>query len=254
MQVIAATGNRHKLQEFERIFAPLGIEIAAQSDVCPALAVERQAKPLPKNAFLKAQAVHRLTGKAAVAGRFGAVRRCARRRAGRLFGAVRRKDLPHSEKIKLLLKELIQVPDESARRALSRISATSARTGRASTRRNAAKASSAMRRAGRAASATIRFSWLGIKASQEAFRRGKDAVSLGKGPAHLHRSFRRDAGINKRKRETKMLTNQTARKAARAGKHGGHHFAGGQGRRGGHAGQAGRRRVNGARADQAARA
>ena len=33
MQVIAATGNRHKLQEFERIFAPLGIEIAAQSDV-----------------------------------------------------------------------------------------------------------------------------------------------------------------------------------------------------------------------------
>ena len=67
MQVIAATGNRHKLQEFERIFAPLGIEIAAQSDVCPALAVEETGETFAENAFFKAQAVHRLTGKAAVA-------------------------------------------------------------------------------------------------------------------------------------------------------------------------------------------
>ena len=58
MQVIAATGNRHKLQEFERIFAPLGIEIAAQSDVCPALAVEETGETFAENAFFKAQAVH----------------------------------------------------------------------------------------------------------------------------------------------------------------------------------------------------
>ena len=89
MQVIAATGNRHNLQEFERIFAPLGIEIAAQSDVCPALAVEETGETFAENAFFKAQAVHRLTGKAAVADDSGLC--VARRRAGRLFGAVRRR-------------------------------------------------------------------------------------------------------------------------------------------------------------------
>ena len=39
MKVIAATGNMGKLREFARIFAPLGIEPAAQSEVCPGLSV-----------------------------------------------------------------------------------------------------------------------------------------------------------------------------------------------------------------------
>ena len=40
MQVIVATGNKGKLCEFERIFAPLGISVVAQGEVCPGLQVE----------------------------------------------------------------------------------------------------------------------------------------------------------------------------------------------------------------------
>ena len=112
MQVIAATGNRHKLQEFERIFAPLGIEIAAQSDVCPALAVEETGETFAENAFFKAQAVHRLTGKAALADDSGLCVDALGGAPGVYSARYGGEDLPHSEKIKLLLKELIQVPDE----------------------------------------------------------------------------------------------------------------------------------------------
>ena len=67
MKVIAATGNMGKLREFARIFAPLGIEPAAQSEVCPGLSVEETGTTFAENAFLKADAVHERTGLAAVA-------------------------------------------------------------------------------------------------------------------------------------------------------------------------------------------
>ena len=67
MQVIVATGNPGKLLEFARIFEPFGIQVLAQKEVCPGLSVEETGKTFAENAFLKAEAVYRLTGKAAVA-------------------------------------------------------------------------------------------------------------------------------------------------------------------------------------------
>ena len=67
MRVIVATGNPGKLREFQRIFAPAGIETLAQKDLYPDLKVEETGGTFRENAFLKAQAVHRLSGCAAVA-------------------------------------------------------------------------------------------------------------------------------------------------------------------------------------------
>ena len=66
-QVIVATGNAGKLREFGRIFAPFGLKAAAQKEVCPGLSVEENGTTFAENAFLKADAVHRQTGRAAVA-------------------------------------------------------------------------------------------------------------------------------------------------------------------------------------------
>ena len=60
----------------------------------------------------KAQAVHRLTGKAAVADDSGLCVDALGGAPGVYSARYGGEDLPHSEKIKLLLKELIQVPDE----------------------------------------------------------------------------------------------------------------------------------------------
>ena len=70
MQVIVATGNKGKLCEFERIFAPLGISVVAQGEVCPGLQVEETGTTFAENAFLKTLC------------------RCARRAPRRLFGAI----------------------------------------------------------------------------------------------------------------------------------------------------------------------
>ena len=99
MKVIAATGNMGKLREFARIFAPLGIEPAAQSEVCPGLSVEETGTTFAENAFLKADAVHERTGLAAVADDSGLC-------VDALDGA------PGVEKISRLLGELEGVPEE----------------------------------------------------------------------------------------------------------------------------------------------
>lgn len=111
MQVIA---RRETVISYRKngFSAPLGIEIAAQSDVCPALAVEETGETFAENAFFKAQAVHRLTGKAAVADDSGLCVDALGGAPGVYSARYGGEDLPHSEKIKLLLKELIQVPDE----------------------------------------------------------------------------------------------------------------------------------------------
>ena len=66
-QVVVATGNAGKLREFGRIFAPFGLKAVAQKEVCPGLSVEENGTTFAENAFLKADAVHRQTGRAAVA-------------------------------------------------------------------------------------------------------------------------------------------------------------------------------------------
>lgn len=67
MNVIAATGNEGKIKEFARIFSIMGINVIAQKDVLQGLSVEETGMTFAENAFLKAYAVHQLTGKPAIA-------------------------------------------------------------------------------------------------------------------------------------------------------------------------------------------
>ena len=112
MQVIVATGNRGKLREFERIFAPVGIQIAAQGDVCPGLAVEETGTTFAENAFLKARAVYERTGCAAVADDSGLCVDALDGRPGVWSARYAGEATPYPEKIRQLLGELDGVPAE----------------------------------------------------------------------------------------------------------------------------------------------
>ncbi len=111
-QVIVATGNAGKLREFGRIFAPFGLKAAAQKEVCPGLSVEENGTTFAENAFLKADAVHRQTGRAAVADDSGLCVDALDGRPGVYSARYAGEETPYPEKIQCLLAELDGVPDE----------------------------------------------------------------------------------------------------------------------------------------------
>lgn len=110
MQVIAATQNKGKLREFARIFLPLGIEVIAQGAVCPDLSVEETGTTFAENAFLKAQAVHQLTGKAALADDSGLCVDALDGRPGVYSARYAGENTPYPEKMWRLLDALKDVP------------------------------------------------------------------------------------------------------------------------------------------------
>lgn len=67
MKLFAATGNAHKLEEFRRILAPLGVEVFAPADAGCVLDVKETGATFAENAALKAQALYAATGMAAIA-------------------------------------------------------------------------------------------------------------------------------------------------------------------------------------------
>ena len=67
MKLILATGNKGKLREFKEILEPLGYEILSQGELGLDLDVEETGETFEENAFLKADAVVKATGHAAVA-------------------------------------------------------------------------------------------------------------------------------------------------------------------------------------------
>ena len=67
MKLILATGNKGKLREFKEILEPLGYEILSQGELGLDLNVEETGETFEENAFLKAGAVLKATGHAAVA-------------------------------------------------------------------------------------------------------------------------------------------------------------------------------------------
>lgn len=62
MRLLLATQNKHKVEEFSRILAPMGWEILPQEAVCPELDVEETGTTFAENARLKAMALYRATG------------------------------------------------------------------------------------------------------------------------------------------------------------------------------------------------
>ena len=112
MKVIVATGNAGKLREFARIFAPFGIEVTAQKEVLPELSVEENGASFAENAFLKADAVHRLTGHAAVADDSGLCVDALGGAPGVYSARYCGEETPYSVKMEHLLEELKGVPEK----------------------------------------------------------------------------------------------------------------------------------------------
>lgn len=67
MKIVVATGNAGKLREFKRILEPLGIETVSLKELSLSLTVEETGTTFAQNARLKAQAVQKATGLAAIA-------------------------------------------------------------------------------------------------------------------------------------------------------------------------------------------
>lgn len=111
-QVIAATTNAGKLREFSRIFAPHGIEVLGQDRLLPDLKVEETGTTFKENAFLKAQAVYRLTGHACVADDSGLCVDALDGAPGVYSARYAGEQTPYAEKIGILLQELKDVPED----------------------------------------------------------------------------------------------------------------------------------------------
>ncbi len=112
MKVVAATGNPGKLREFERIFAPFGITVVSQKEVCPGLEIEENGNTFAENAFLKADGVFRAAGKAAIADDSGLCVDALGGRPGVYSARYGGEGLGYAEKINMLLEELRDVPRE----------------------------------------------------------------------------------------------------------------------------------------------
>jgi XTP/dITP diphosphohydrolase len=66
-QFIIATNNQHKLREFRQILSTFGIEIRSQKEAGCTFEVEETGDTFEENAYLKASAVTRATGRPAIA-------------------------------------------------------------------------------------------------------------------------------------------------------------------------------------------
>ena len=67
MDIILATNNAHKVQELRRMLEPLGYTLYSQKEKGISIEVEENGTTFEENAFLKAKAIHDLTGCAALA-------------------------------------------------------------------------------------------------------------------------------------------------------------------------------------------
>lgn len=116
MNVIAATGNAGKIKEFARIFSSLGVNVTAQKDILQELTVEETGTTFAENAFLKANAVHQLTGKPAVGDDSGLCVDALDGAPGIFSARYCGEDTSYTVKMQALLKEL-QHTEEDKRTA-----------------------------------------------------------------------------------------------------------------------------------------
>lgn len=108
MKFVIATHNQHKLQELQRILAPLGIE-AITADLSE---VEETGTTFAENAFLKAQSACRETGLPAVADDSGLEVEALDGRPGVYSARYAGENTTDAQRMEKLLGELEGVPAE----------------------------------------------------------------------------------------------------------------------------------------------
>lgn len=112
MELVIATGNRHKLEEFQRILTPLGVGVSGPDPDGPTLKVEETGGTFAENARIKAEAYFQATGKPAVADDSGLCVDALDGRPGVYSARYQGADTPYPQKLEALLEELRDVPEE----------------------------------------------------------------------------------------------------------------------------------------------
>ena len=112
MIVCAASNNAGKLKELRRILEQMGHEVKSLRDLCIDLDPEETGTTFAENARIKAMTVHQHTGEAVIADDSGICVDALGGRPGVYSARYGGEDLPHPEKIKLLLSELRDTPPE----------------------------------------------------------------------------------------------------------------------------------------------
>lgn len=112
MKIVAATTNKHKLAEFRRILAPAGIEVVSMAEAGCVLDVAETGSTFMENAEIKARALFVATGLPSLADDSGLCVDALNGAPGIFSARYGGEDMPHNEKIRLLLNELEGVPAE----------------------------------------------------------------------------------------------------------------------------------------------
>ena len=112
MKVIVATGNAGKMREFRRILEPLGFQVTSMKEEGIDVPIVEDGTTFAENARIKAMTVHQHTGEAVIADDSGICVDALGGRPGVYSARYGGEDLPHPEKIKLLLSELRDTPPE----------------------------------------------------------------------------------------------------------------------------------------------
>lgn len=112
MELLVATGNRHKIEEFARILSPLGIKVLPPGDVGLSLDVEESGESFAQNARIKAEAFYKATGKPSVADDSGLCVDALGGRPGVHSARYQGEASSYAVKMAALLGELRDVPDE----------------------------------------------------------------------------------------------------------------------------------------------
>lgn len=107
MKFVIATHNTHKVKEFSRILAPMGIEIVTANLSEP----EETGTTFMENAFLKAQAAFEETGLPAIADDSGICVDALGGGPGVYSARYGTPELDDAGRVQLLLKEMAQVKD-----------------------------------------------------------------------------------------------------------------------------------------------
>ncbi len=112
MQLVLASNNAHKAEEFSRVLSPLGYTVITQRQAGVEIEVEENGTTFAENAKLKAEAVYRLTGLPTVADDSGlevdALDNAPGVYSARYGGA----DATDADRCRKLLQELSDVPPE----------------------------------------------------------------------------------------------------------------------------------------------
>ncbi|MCL2013868.1 MAG: RdgB/HAM1 family non-canonical purine NTP pyrophosphatase [Oscillospiraceae bacterium] len=111
-KIIAATKNKNKVIEFERILSPLGYKVLSQSDAGIELEVGETGETFEQNAYLKAAAIFQASGVAVIADDSGLEVDYIDKAPGVYSARFCGKDTPYSVKNAAILEKLKEAPEE----------------------------------------------------------------------------------------------------------------------------------------------